>query len=131
MDEGAEVAVVDINGDAAGKVADEIEAPDRRSLAIKADVSDEKEVADCVQKTLDSFGRIDILVNNVGGSGETRWNRSSPLFINQKWEEWDENYTLNLKTQVLPCQAVAPHFVKQQSGRIVNISSVGGRVTSP
>ena len=46
-------------------------------------------------------------------------------------EEWDENYMLNLKTQVLPCQVMAPHFVKQKSGRIVNISSVGGRVPSP
>ncbi len=131
-EEDAEVAVVDINEDTAKKVAREVEVLGRRSLATKADVSDEEEVAELVQKTMNTFGKIDILVNNVGGSGETRWSRTSPLFVDQKWEEWEENFALNLKTQVLlPCRAVVPHFVKQKSGKIVNISSVGGRVPGP
>ena len=130
-EEGAEVVVVDINEGAAKKVADEVEALGRRSLSIRADVANEEDVAGLVQKTIDTFGRIDILVNNVGGSGEARWRRTSPSFAEQKWEEWDESFALNLKTQVLACRAVTPLLIKQRSGKIVNISSIGGKAPSP
>jgi len=130
-EEGAEVVVVDINEDAAKKIAAEIEAPGRRSLAIGADVTDETDVAAFVQKTIDTFGKIDILVNNVGGSGETRWDRTSPSFADQKWDEWEESFALNLKTQVLACRAVAPYFIEQKSGKVVNISSIGGKTPNP
>ena len=129
-EEGADVAVIDINEDTAKKVAGEVQAMGRRSLALKVDVTDEKEVAEMVQKTIDTFGKIDILVNNVGGSTEGRWTRTSTAFIDQKWKEWEESFALNLKTQVVVSLAVAPHLVKQKGGKIVNISSIGGKMPS-
>ncbi|GAI00914.1 unnamed protein product, partial [marine sediment metagenome] len=72
-EEGADVAVIDINGDTAKKVAGEVEALGRKSLAIKADATDSKQVNQAAQKVIDTFGKIDILVNNVGGIGKTTW----------------------------------------------------------
>jgi len=64
-EEGADVAVIDINGDNARKVADEVKA-----LALEIDLTDSKQITQAVQKTMDTFSKIDILVNNVGGLGK-------------------------------------------------------------
>ena len=130
-EEGADVAVVDINGDNDRKVASEVKALGRKSLAIEADVTDSKKIAQLVQETIDSFGKIDILVNNVGGTGKIYAAKTSLRFIDQKDAEWDETFALNLKTQVLMCRAVVPHFLKQKSGKIVNIASIAGKMPAP
>ena len=127
-EEGADVAVVDINRDTARKVAGEVKASGRKSLAVEADLTDNKKVTQAVQDIINTFGKIDILVNNVGGIGKTLLARTSLDFVDQKDAEWDENYELNLKTQVLMCRAVAPYFIKQKSGKIVNIASIAGKL---
>jgi len=127
-EEGADVAIVDIIGDNARKVADEVKALGRKSLAIGVDVTDSEQVARAVQDTIGTFGKIDILVNNVGGSTKASLKRTSLRFIDQKEALWNEDYELNLKTQVLMCLAVAPHLQKQKSGKIINISSVAGKI---
>jgi len=127
-EEGADVVIADINGDAARKTADEVKASGRKSLAIEADLTDSKKVKQVVKETIDTFGRIDILVNNVGGIGEIYYARaSSQPFVDQEEAEWDENFQLNLKTHVFMSQAVIPCFIKQKSGKIVNISSISGQ----
>ena len=126
-EEGADVVIADINGDAARKTADEVKALGRKSLAIEADVTDKKKVKQVVQQTIDTLGRIDILVNNVGGIGEIYYARTSSQFVDQEEAEWDENFQLNVKTHVLASQAVVPYFIKQKSGKIVNISSISGQ----
>ena len=126
-EEGADVVIADINGDAARKTADEVKASGRKSLAIEADLTDNKKVKQVVQQTIDTFGKIDILVNNVGGLGEIRYTRTSSQFVDQEEAEWDETFRLNVKSHVLMSQAVVPYFIKQKSGKIVNISSIVGQ----
>ncbi len=88
-------------------------------------------MARVVQKALDAFGKIDILVNNYGAHTEAFYTRNKPKFVDQDISEWDDDYEFNLKSPVLMCLEVVPHFIKQESGKIVNISSVAGRVTVP
>jgi NAD(P)-dependent dehydrogenase (short-subunit alcohol dehydrogenase family) len=141
-EEGAGVAVVDNNGDNARKVADDVKAMGRMGLAVVADLTDDDQVERAVQETVDSFGRVDMLVNNVGGvSRETMEmmleNRASsrdtplPDFMSFGSEVWDRYYQLNLKSHVMMSHAVTPHFVRQQSGKIVNVSSDAGRSAEP
>ncbi len=126
-EEGADIAVVDINGVGARKVADYVKGLGRKSLAVEADLTDGKKVAQAIQEIINTFGKIDILVNNAGGLGKIYLGRTSTKFIDQGDEEWDEAFALNLKTNVLMSRAVVPYFMKQRSGKIVNISSQAGR----
>ena len=141
-EEGADVAVVDINGDTAGKIADEVKSMGRNALPVIADLTDDNQVTKAVQDTVDFFGKIDILVNNVGGVSketgqlmkeyrESLGTESLPTYMYFSSEIWDEFYRLNLKTHVMMSQAVTPHFIRQQSGKIVNISSIAGRNPDP
>jgi len=137
--EGANIAIVDINGDNAKKVADEVESMGRKSLAVTADLTNDNEVDRAVQDTISAFGKIDILVNDVGGvSRETielmvanmaaAGDEPLPEFMSFNSEVWDRYYRLNLKSHVMLSHAVTPHFSKQKSGKIVNISSDAGRL---
>jgi NAD(P)-dependent dehydrogenase (short-subunit alcohol dehydrogenase family) len=130
-EEGADVAIVDINIDTARKVADEVEELGRKSLAIEADLTNRKKVTQAVQDVVNTFGKVDILVNNVGGLSKTYLVRNSIAFVDQEDAEWDEHFELNVRTHVLMSRAVAPYFIKQKSGKIVNISSVSGKVQMP
>jgi len=127
-EEGANVAVVDINKDNAEKVAGEVKALGRRSLAVDADLTDNRKVKQAVQDIITAFGKIDILVNNVGGMVRTLLARNSLEFVDMKEAEWNENYELNLKSHILISQAVVPYFIKQKSGKIVNIASIAGKM---
>ena len=87
------------------------------TLALPADVADETQVEAAVQKTLDTFGRIDILINNAGLialSGQGRI----------ELDEWRALIDANLTGAFLCCRAAMPIMERQQGGRIVNISSV-------
>lgn len=126
--EGADVAIVDINRENATKVAKEVEGLGRKPLVILADVTDNKQVDQVVQKTLETFAKIDILVNNVGGESKFYYEEAGQPYPEEK--EWDDTIELNLKTTMLMSRAVAPHFINQKSGKIVNISSIGGRTPS-
>lgn len=126
-EERVDVAVVDLDGDNAKTVAGEVKALGRKSLGIQADITDSKQVAKVVQDTADTFGKIDILVNNVGGgAARSRTGAALPRatrFIDIDEETWDKTFELNTKTQFLMCRAVVPYFIKQKSGKIVNIGS--------
>jgi NAD(P)-dependent dehydrogenase (short-subunit alcohol dehydrogenase family) len=127
-EEGADVAIVDINEETSSRVADEVSSMRRKSLVVRADVTDSAQVEQAVQKVIDTFGRIDILVNNTGGgvyvkSSKPREERLGLRCVDSEEEEWDKTFDLNAKSQFLMCRAVIPHFVKQQSGKIVNIGS--------
>ncbi len=122
-EEGADLAIVDINRDTVTRVADDIRALGRKSLAVVADATDNKQVTQAVQQTIDTFGRIDILVNNVGGYGKAVRAGVGQQLAGITEEQWDEFFELNLKTQFLMCRLVVPHFQKQQSGKIVNMAS--------
>lgn len=127
-EEGADVAVIDVVAKNAKNMADEVKKMGRQSLAIVANVTEGKEAGQALKKVIDTFDHIDILVNNVGG--ESRYYFEKPGQPYSEEQEWDDTVKLNLKSTVIMCRAVAEIFVKQRSGKIVNISSIGGRSPS-
>ena len=124
-EEGADVAVIDISKDNAEKVSAGIKAMGRRSMAIIADVTEKGHADFALKQILDTFGRVDILVNNVGGESKYYYEETGVDYSEEK--EWDDTIRLNLRATMLMTRAVAPQFVNQKSGKIVNISSIGGR----
>lgn len=124
-EEGADVAILTKSGSSGEKAAEEVKGLGVKALSIKADVTNENDVKRAVQETLDTFGKIDILVNSVGGGSV-----DIARFLDLKGPEWDETFALNVKSAVHTCRAVVPHFLKQGSGRIVNLSSIGGKKAS-
>ena len=130
-EEGASVAVVDLDGDNARSVATAIESLGRKALAIEADATDSEKVAECVQSTIDRFGTLDILVNNVGGVAGVASATGMPAIDTRTDEEWQATYELNLKSHIIMTRAVVPHFKGQRSGKIVNIASAAGKHGSP
>jgi len=129
--EGADIVVNSFHQESAEKVAEEVKAMGRKSLAVAADVCTEEGAELVVKKTLDTFGKFDILVNNYGAHTQAFYDGTSPTFTDQKIIEWDEDYEFNLKSQVLMSMKAVPHFKEQEAGKIINISSIAGRLTIP
>ena len=119
--EGCDVVVNALHIEGAEKVAEEIKALGRRSLAIKADISSSAEVNDMVDRTVKEFGKIDILVNNAGGVSGVQGGDTETATE----EDWDKVLKVNLKGAFLVCMAVIPHMKKQKYGKIINLSSMG------
>jgi 3-oxoacyl-[acyl-carrier protein] reductase len=119
--EGCDVVVNARHIEGARKVADEIKALGRQSLAIKADISRADEVDSIVARTIKEFGKIDILVNNAGGTDLAR----DSAIEDTSEEDWDRIIDINLKGQFLCCRAVVPYMKKNRYGKIINISSMG------
>lgn len=109
---------------AATDVVQAIEAQGGTAIALKADVSQVKEVEQLIEQTLEQWGRIDILVNNAG---ITRDN----LLLRMKLEDWQAVMDLNLTGVFLCTKAVAKIMIKQRQGRIINITSVAGLMGNP
>jgi len=110
-------------------VVAEVERLGRRSMGITADVRDEEQVETMVSQTMDAFGKIDILVNVVGGSwGETF--RAGPL-LDLTPNDLLEAYRVNVLTMFQCSAAVVPIMKRQGKGVIVNIASEAGRGASP
>ncbi|MBI4810419.1 MAG: 3-oxoacyl-ACP reductase FabG [Ignavibacteriales bacterium] len=97
----------------------QIKAIGRRAFAVKADISNKSQVQHVVNITLKQFGRIDLLVNNSSIFIESPLTKTSE-------KNWDTTIDINLKGTFLCSQAVAPIMLKQKSGRIINIVSLGG-----
>ncbi len=124
-DEGAKVVVADLNGEAARNVVDEIKAKGGDGLAVSCDAIKPEDVDAMVQKTIDAYGAIDILVNNVGGG------TGIALVIKSEVEQWDKTVELNLRSVYLSCRAVAKAMIPRKQGRIINISSISGKSGEP
>jgi NAD(P)-dependent dehydrogenase (short-subunit alcohol dehydrogenase family) len=116
--EGARVLAVDRRLGSAQDTVDMIEAEGHSAVAVEADATDGTECSALVGQCLASHGRIDILHNNVGIGGAD----AGPAHIEE--EVWDLILGVNLKSVVFPCKAVLPIMRDQQSGSIVNISSI-------
>jgi len=100
----------------------EIEATGTEAAMSITDVSDEAQVQALVSSTIQRFGRIDILINNAGVVGPT-----APVSAVTR-AEWDEVMAVNLTGAFLCAKAVIPHLIQQRSGKIVNISSIAGKL---
>lgn len=103
----------------AQEVVDQIKGMGGKAIKAKTDISKKDEVETMVQTTLESFGKIDILINNSGI-------RTQFFVEGMREEDWDLVIDTNLKGTFLCCQAVIPSMKKQQSGRILNFSSGRG-----
>ena len=118
--EGCDVVVNALHIEGAEKVAGEIKALGRKSLAVKADISKSAEVNTMVAQTIKKFGKIDILVNNAGGVGVKGGDSATATEA-----DWDKILDVNLKGPFLCCIAVIPYMKKQGYGKIINLSSMG------
>lgn len=123
--EGAKVVVADLNRNEAQKVTQEIKSSGGDALALACDATNPDDVDMMVQKTVEEYGTVDILVNNVGGGFGTSF--VARTFI----DEWDKTIEINLKSAFLCCRAVAQVMMKNKKGRIINMSSVSGRQGEP
>jgi NAD(P)-dependent dehydrogenase (short-subunit alcohol dehydrogenase family) len=121
-EEGASIVVADIDLERANKVVDEIRALSRRAIAVKTDVKKSAEVNQMVMVALDEFSKINILVNNAGGTARER---STP-FHECPEEVWDFVIDTNLKGTLICTRAVLPHMMQQRSGKILSTASVAG-----
>jgi 3-oxoacyl-[acyl-carrier protein] reductase len=118
---GSHLVVGDVNLEAAQRVTEEVHALGRRSLALRVDVSNARDVTEMADRVVKEFGRIDILVNNAG--------ICQVISIELMTEEdWDRVMNVNLKGVFLSSRAVMGVMKKQRSGRIVNMGSVAGKV---
>src|SRR5690625_4665213 len=123
--QGANVAVNYAgNEQKAKEVVAELESLGIKSFAIKADVADENDVKAMVKETINTFGSLEILVNNAG---ITRDN----LLMRMKTSEFDEVINTNLKGAFLCTKAVTRQMMKQRYGRIINIASIVGVSGNP
>jgi NAD(P)-dependent dehydrogenase (short-subunit alcohol dehydrogenase family) len=123
-DAGADVIVTSRNIEALKDVAEEIKAKGKKSMAVAVDIVEEKLVSDMVNKVMEAFGRIDILVN-AAGLAIRKPADAFPI------DEWQKVMDINTRGTFLCCQAVGRVMLKQKSGRIINVSSVRGRYGLP
>jgi 3-oxoacyl-[acyl-carrier protein] reductase len=119
--EGAAVVVADINLEKARETCREIESLGRGALAVGGNVADAKEVETMVQEAIKHFGRLDILVNNAGVTRDQ-------VLLRMKEEDWDLVMAVNLKGAFQCTKAALRPFLKQRSGKVVNIASVTGQM---
>ncbi|MCK4262054.1 SDR family NAD(P)-dependent oxidoreductase, partial [bacterium] len=119
--EGANIVIVDINLEMAEVTAKELKSLGRKTLVFEVDVSKADQVRGMVEKTLDSFQRIDILINNAGITRDA-------LIVRMDESDWDKVIEINLKSTFNCCKAVVKGMMKERSGKIVNIASVIGLV---
>ncbi|WP_080872952.1 SDR family NAD(P)-dependent oxidoreductase [Oceanobacillus timonensis] len=126
--EGAKVVATDIVEDTLQEVVNDIKENGGEAIGLKHNVTSEEEWKQVIQKTVDQYGKIDVLVNNAGVS--------SPKTIAQmEMNEWNKILDIDLNGCVIGMKYAIPEMQKNGSGSVINISSIGGLVgmagTSP
>ncbi len=122
-EEGAKVAIADILEDEARKTADDIRAAGGQAQVVKTDVTQLDQVRACVRQVTDTWGAVDVLVNNAG------WDKIEP-FLHSAPETWDKVIAINLRGPINFCHTVAAQMAERGQGKIISISSDAGRVGS-
>jgi 7-alpha-hydroxysteroid dehydrogenase len=125
-DHGASVVIADLKMENARRVADEIEARGGHALAVTCNVTDDDDRRALIDKTLEAFGGLHILVNNAGGGGA---GKESPDDIDV--ERFASVFELNVFSIWRLCQLCAPHMRKAGEGSIINMSSMSSVNKSP
>jgi 3-oxoacyl-[acyl-carrier protein] reductase len=119
--EGAKVVVADLDGGGGDELACALSKDGYDTLAVRTDVAEPADAEQMARATLDRFGRIDGLINNAALFQRPAMSRVP--FEQIPVEEWDRLMAVNLRGIFLCCRAVVPAMKRQQSGKIVNISS--------
>jgi 2-deoxy-D-gluconate 3-dehydrogenase len=116
---GAAVAVAGRNPQTLAEVAGRIEAAGRRSLTCVVDMRDIPQVRGMVRRVVETFGHLDVLVNNAGLT-----NRAPSLEVTE--EAWDAVMGTNLRGLFFCCQEAARHMIPRRRGKIINVASIFG-----
>ncbi len=108
------------------ETAKQIEEIGSRSISVKADISDEAEVKDMVEKAISEYKKVDILVNNAGIS-QLSYTATEDLPI----EEWDKIIAVNRRGSFVCCKHVGKQMIRSGGGSIINISTTAGMTGVP
>jgi 3-oxoacyl-[acyl-carrier protein] reductase len=120
--EGADAVVnYTSNEKAATEVVEAIQSMGRKAIAVKADVARKSEAEHLVTTAIETFGRLDILVNNAGFTRPA-------MMLKMTEEQWDQVVDIHLKGAFLCSQAAGRQMKEQNSGKIINVTSVAGLV---
>ena len=123
-EDGADVALADINEATLEEARREIEALGRRAIGLVADLSDPVAAEALPDRVVEQLGRIDILVNNAGiADGRSMWDLTE--------QHWDRMLDLNVKGVFFCLRGAARHMREQKSGKIINLASAAGKGAGP
>ncbi|MFT9846687.1 SDR family NAD(P)-dependent oxidoreductase [Aneurinibacillus sp. REN35] len=118
--EGAKVVIADFNKDGADQAAKAIEAQGGQALALFLDASKEESIKQVIQQTVDAFGALHILYNNVGLT-----NLKKDLdVVNLDLDEWDRLMNVNVRSIIVGCKYAIPHMIEAGGGSIINTASM-------
>jgi 3-oxoacyl-[acyl-carrier protein] reductase len=122
--EGARVALWDVDLASVKQMRDRLDPSGKQAIAVQVDITIEAQVDRAVSETVERFGRLDVLVNNAGIS------RHRPI-EEMTVDMFESVMKVNVTGTFICCRAVAPIMKQQKRGKIVNISSLGGRTGRP
>ena len=118
VEEGAKVAIFDVLKDEGAHLAKELSDEGHAVVYLNVDITNEREVADAVDRVVSKWGRLDILVNNAAIPGANK------LAHEMSVEEWDRVFAVNVKGSFLCTKYAVVPMMKQSDGSIVNFSSI-------
>ncbi|WP_433957955.1 3-oxoacyl-ACP reductase FabG [Cytobacillus horneckiae] len=118
---GANVVAGDLNVEAAQSVVQEVEQLGIKGMAVRVDVADKESASSLIQSAIDTFGDLDILVNNAGITRDAMLHKMTE-------EQFDQVIAVHMKGTFLCMQAAGAYMRKHEKGKIVNISSIAGKV---
>jgi len=122
--EGSDISLCDVNQDSLNRAAQEIKSRGRECVTFVADVAKPDQVSGMVNKILDKFGKIDIVVNNAGITRDS-------LLVRMDEKGWDQVLNVNLKGTFNCSKAAARPMMKARGGKIINIASIIGIIGNP
>jgi NAD(P)-dependent dehydrogenase (short-subunit alcohol dehydrogenase family) len=120
--EGANVVIADLDETQARRTAADASILGGQAMFIKTDVTDRGSVEAMVKQSLDRFGQVDILVNNVG------WSVPDVLLVDKPDDQIEKEIKINYWGVIFGSRAVAPHMISRKYGKIINIASDAGRM---
>ncbi len=118
---GANVAIASRTKEQLDEVATDVRAAGREALVLPSDVNENEALEELVARTMAEFGRIDVVVNNAGGTMPRPFMDTSPGFL-------ERSFHFNVTTAFVLTKAAAPHMLENGEGAVVNISSAIGRL---
>jgi len=121
---GVRVAVLDLNGEAAERVAADVRAAGGEAIAVVVDVLDRDSIETAAQQVVDAFGRVDILINWAGGNKKQATTSPELSFFDLPADAVRWVFDLNFLGTLLPCQVFGKLMAEQGEGCILNISSM-------
>lgn len=123
-DRGASLVLGARRRDRIQSLARELTASGGKAIAVTTDVTDRTQVKTLVDTTVETYGRVDVMINNAGLMPQAPLDRF-------KVDEWDRMIDVNLKGVLYGIAAALPHMQQQKSGHFVNVSSVAGHKVGP